>query len=657
MPSNYDQIRAENIERFGSGSCHMELLSHLYADHAQFLFELIQNAEDAEATWIQCDLYPDRLAMRHNGRPFTAADVRAISAIAEGTKRDDLTKIGKFGIGFKSVYRYTKAPRIHSGGEHFEVRNHVQLYGIPPLDEDIGTDTVLILPFDRTDRNLIKTLGEIGRTMLTFSMRNLLFLRNIEKIASHLNPGRKRSVWRKSTPDGRMRKVGIFTVSEGTEMASENWLVMERPVDLPTGGVGRAEAAFLLQRSRAGTEQIACLPDSNLVVFFPTARATGLGFLIQGPYRTTPARDNVPQNDGWNQTLINETAVLISDSLVEFSQRDLMTPGFMRGLPMFPKCTMFRPLYDRVCEALRHLPVIPGYPASHHVAGANAKFPHSSALRELLTPAQLKQLYRCQEPVCWISADITPGRTPELFQFLQEQIGVETVTAEEFAGLIDEEFLKSQPDAWMETFYIYLAELANPEIYLDKPILRLEDGSHVAPRDADGAIAAFLPGDTGARLPTVKTSLLERGDVRDVLSHLGLTEARVLSPYVLDDFLSELRGVTFQFAANRALEIWNALIRGAGDIKPGSLRRLQETPWLPSRHGALHKPSELMLDQLAPGFPPDAAVAKSLRMKESMLEDVAAQMGVSLTLLNFVVQNPELVDRLRQAKQARAAAT
>jgi len=666
MSSNYDQIRAENIERFGSGSSHMELVAHLYADHAQFIFELLQNAEDADAKWIQFDLYPDRLVMRHNGRQFTEADVRAVSAIAEGTKRDDLTKIGKFGIGFKSVYRYTNAPRIHSGGENFEVRNHIQVYGIPPLDEDIGTDTVLIFPFDRSDRNLIKMLGEIGRTMLTFSMRNLLFLRNIEEIACHLNPGKNRSIWRKTEADGGMRKVGIFTVTEGSEMVGENWLTMERPVDLPTGGVGRAEVAFLVQRGRNGQEQLACLPDSNMVVFFATARATGLGFLLQGPYRTTPARDNIPQNDGWNQTLVNETAILITESLIELARRDLVTPGFMRGLPIraaaFPKGAMLRPLYDHICEALLHLPVVPAFPAGMYVAGGNAKFPHSASLRELLSPAQLQQLYGSEEPVFWVSAEITPGRTPELFQFLHEQIGVPMVTEEEFAGIIDGEFLQAQSDEWIESFYIYLAELNHPDRYLDKPIIRLEDGTHVSPRDEDGQVMAYLPSSIQTNLPTVKKSLLERGDVREMLTHLGLTEAKVLSSSGVDAFISDMRGVTNQIAANRALEVWNALIQttaagGVGDLKPGSLRRLQESAWLPSRNGTLHKPCELTLNQLAPGFSPDPAVAKYLRMKDCIIEEFSAQIGISLAILHFVVQNPELVDRLRVVKEQRAVAS
>ena len=79
-------------------------------------------------------------------------------------------------------------------------------------------------------------------------------------------------------------------------------------------------------------------------------------------------------------------------------------------------------------------------------------------------------------------------------------------------------------------------------------------------RNGDGAIAAYLPGDDNARLPTVKASLLERGDVCDMVRHFGLTEARVLSPNAVDAFLSELRGVTFQIAASRA---WTSGMRSS----------------------------------------------------------------------------------------------
>ena len=97
----------------------LELLGQLYSDRTHFIFELIQNAEDAGATELTFELFDDRLELRHDGRPFSPADVRGICGVTAGTKTEDLTQIGKFGIGFKSVYAYTNSPSVFSGEEHF----------------------------------------------------------------------------------------------------------------------------------------------------------------------------------------------------------------------------------------------------------------------------------------------------------------------------------------------------------------------------------------------------------------------------------------------------------------------------------------------------------------------------------------------------------
>ena len=57
------------------------------------------------------------------------------------------------------------------------------------------------------------------------------------------------------------------------------------------------------------------LQRSPLVVFFPTVLETHLGFLVQGPYRTTLSRDNVPRNDKWNRHLVAQTASLLGEAL------------------------------------------------------------------------------------------------------------------------------------------------------------------------------------------------------------------------------------------------------------------------------------------------------------------------------------------------------
>jgi HSP90 family molecular chaperone len=96
-----------------------------YSDEAHFVYELLQNADDAQATEITFDLKEDRLIVTHDGRAFSEKDLEGICSISKGTKSDDYTKIGKLGIGFKSVFVYTESPQIFSGEYQFEIRELV----------------------------------------------------------------------------------------------------------------------------------------------------------------------------------------------------------------------------------------------------------------------------------------------------------------------------------------------------------------------------------------------------------------------------------------------------------------------------------------------------------------------------------------------------
>ena len=58
------------------------LLSELYPDEAHFVYELLQNAEDAEATQVTFELSKTELRFSHNGkRMFTEKDVDSITGI------------------------------------------------------------------------------------------------------------------------------------------------------------------------------------------------------------------------------------------------------------------------------------------------------------------------------------------------------------------------------------------------------------------------------------------------------------------------------------------------------------------------------------------------------------------------------------------------
>ena len=110
------------------------LLKEGYVDGFSVPKELFQNADDAKATklWIlyderdNIDLRTDLLnnAMSevqgpavwvYNDAVFTEADFKNITKLSGATKQADTSKIGKFGLGFCSVYNLTDVPSFLSG--------------------------------------------------------------------------------------------------------------------------------------------------------------------------------------------------------------------------------------------------------------------------------------------------------------------------------------------------------------------------------------------------------------------------------------------------------------------------------------------------------------------------------------------------------------
>ena len=144
MPADYRAIHRENQRRYGTGVREYgdTLLPHRYGDRSHFIYELLQNAEDALARrqgWeglrsVRFHLTPSELRVRHCGIPFDEADVESICGIGASTKDARLTEIGRFGIGFKSVYAYTDRPEVHSGPEDFAIEHYV----LPGADPDGG---------------------------------------------------------------------------------------------------------------------------------------------------------------------------------------------------------------------------------------------------------------------------------------------------------------------------------------------------------------------------------------------------------------------------------------------------------------------------------------------------------------------------------------
>jgi hypothetical protein len=548
LPADYDQIRAENVARYGWDTAVLELLGQLYSERTHFIFELIQNAEDAGATDLTFTLFADRLEVRHDGRDFTVADVRAICGVGQGTKTEDLTQIGEFGIGFKAVYAYTDSPRIHSGAENFRIENYVRPHPAEPFGQPAG-ETVFVFPFDRAEVPAAVAGPEISAALANIGAETLLFLRNIERLAVGGPAAASRVLARASAPRaGSGRRVAL---SGGRPHGRDDaeWFAWERGLHALGYPEQRVEIAFMA-RAALDSLRLTGRETSPLVVFFPTQKETFLGFVIQGPYRTTPARDNVPEHDEWNRALVRETAALLAEVLTDLRDEGLLTVEVLQALPLdaahFGPDSMFRPLYEQTRATLEREAMIPAAGGGYRGV-RELKLAEDASLRDLLTPALLGPLYGEDDAITFASDAISEIQTPVLWRYLSADAGLDEVTPEGVVARLTAGFLAGRADDWIASFYRFLYR--HPVLWQEpahegdvaalarsSPIIRLEDGTQVLPFDARGRPAAYLPGPAETEFATVRRSVAQHPDALQFLTAIGFSAPDIVAE-VLDHVL------------------------------------------------------------------------------------------------------------------------
>ena len=614
MPVDYEKIRDYNRDRYGWDIDRVAKMAFAdsYADRTHFIFELLQNAEDAIRRrgegWggdrtVSFLLSQDQLRVSHCGAPFNEDDVRGICGIGESTKSDDYTSIGRFGIGFKSVYRFTSRPEVHSDDESFAIESFVWPESVPPIRR--GEDeTLFSIPID--SQNPIDDYDDIADGLAGLDVDSFLFLRHIDSLSWEVDGCDSGHYLRKVTEmDDLARQVNV--IGQVTDLAgvlqeiSEEWWVFSREVEHGGESAGQVEIAF---RIDPATRRIQRIAESKLVVYFPTVKETHLGFLVQGPYRTTPNRDNVPETDGWNQYLVEETAKLLVDTLVWLRDRDMVDAELLSCLPInrIPD-GMFDPLFGATKKALVHQPILPKF-GGGYLAANRAALGDSEGMRGLLSESQLSEIY--EKDTSWLSGDFTVDRNLELRRYLMSELGVNEVTPTSMVGRLSQEYLENQSDAWITRIYEFLGTRGDQRLRRlcsVKPLIRLKEGMHVA-ATTDGRPNAYLPLTNDTDFPTVRKSVCDTPDALGFLKSLGLMQPDPIDN-VIENILTKYSdpGMTFEkeeyeYDVNLVL----AAYHGSDSYSQTERMRrvLAETPWVMSvdaGHGLRFrsKPAEVLL--------------------------------------------------------------
>lgn len=295
--------------------------------------------------------------------------------------------------------------------------------------------------------------------------------------------------------------------------------------------------AFLLVADKNATSHWAVEPlaKSPLVVFFPTVVETHLGFLVQGPYRTTPSRDNIPLGEPWNQHLVKETSRLLVEAMRWMRDNAILDVSALRCMPLdrdkFPKDSLFAPMFDIVLQAFEEQELLPTFDG-RYVTAHQAKLARTQELRQLFSPEQLAVLCG-SENAAWLSGDITQDKAPEIRQYLMRELNIDEITPAKLVPNLDKSFLEEQPEDWVLLLY----EFPNRQEkalrrHLDTvPLIRLNDVTHVVAR-VNGKAKAFLPSAISTSFPTMCRAVCATDEVRLFLNSLGITE-----PEPVDDVI------------------------------------------------------------------------------------------------------------------------
>jgi len=508
------------------GEINLDIFEDFYPDRAHFVYELLQNAEDAGATEVEFTLTPQMLVCEHNGRVFSIDDVKSITGLHDSTKADQQDKIGKFGVGFKSVFVYTEAPSIRSGAFAFRI---VQLI-LPEAigsDPSLGTRTRFEFSFDNPKKPPTDAYAEISAGLKELDDKSLLFLSSLQSVVWRIgaeNPGR---VFRRKHSDFHFE---VVRETDGETTSGSHFLKF----DQPARGLERQQIAVaypldflpgvrLFKKGAPLAEQlkIVSAEPGNVAVFFPAVKeASGLRFHLHGPFVPELSRASIKETAA-NTPLFEQLASLAAQSLHHIQQIGLLTAEFLAVLPNAQDTVA--PRYQRIrtaiVEEMKSQPLTPTQDRTH--APAKSLIQARASLKSLLSNSDIAFLVESTTaPPLWaIGATQRNNRIDNFLSTLgirewglNEFITTMRQKARDEYGIRPDdaflEWLNDKPAAWNQEFYALLNGEAKDQVQRLKAlrIVRLADGTL-----SKAERAFFASEGTGSDVPVVDRATYSSG--------------------------------------------------------------------------------------------------------------------------------------------------
>lgn len=347
------------------------LSSELYNKDMHFVLELIQNADD--------NLYPEHVSptlvfliennfitLFNNEKGFSSKNISAICDVKASTKgAHHKGYIGRKGIGFKSVFTVTDRPEIHSNNYHikFDLSNGHIGYILPEWlnDYEISLNkqkNYINSILDEKDFNTcirlpLKSESEMQRhksSLLTNNFNDikpnlLLFLNRLRKLAI-INRNGKNRIYERIDKDQNLVEI------VSGEDKCHKWFVIRDVIDVPES-IRPADCVKSTELCLAfPLDDLENLEKMDVFAYLPL-RSFGFKFIIQADFVVPASRQDINQDNEWNQWLAKQIPFLFIKCLEK-----LKNHKFFHQDPLFYLSTFlkFVPLENEILGFFQHVP-------------------------------------------------------------------------------------------------------------------------------------------------------------------------------------------------------------------------------------------------------------------------------------------------------------
>lgn len=312
-----------------------------YSESAHFIYELLQNADDAGASKAEVILEADKLIFKHNGNVrFTISDpslpaeearskgmyghINSITALGFSTKNKETgegNKIGKFGVGFKAIFQYTETPLIYDYNIDFRLDKYI----IPSLITDKKYSekgkTVFVFPFNHPQVSAIKCYKDIS-TKLKSLEHPTLFLHNLKKITWDIS-GEKGLLECKVSEKYQINDILAEKISIYDGDKKSNLWMFTRAISISDDGKASTHnisVGIFLDKGKLNTKL-----RPKLYCFFKTNDSLHSCFIAHAPFALANNREQLKKDNKTNYYLIQKLSALMADSLVCLREIGLKT--------------------------------------------------------------------------------------------------------------------------------------------------------------------------------------------------------------------------------------------------------------------------------------------------------------------------------------------